>query len=470
MASAQSDSTNELIRPDYYILRAILAMSAVLPLAAQCIVDNPGGSKVNINRPSDAEVPAARFSPIAFVNDALPRWLCFTAGYRVRLESYSAGNFQPGNSDTYLLTRLRVGASIQPTAWSKVYAELQDATAFWKNPPLAPPYQSTWDLRRAYLDLGDIEHSPVSIRVGRQDIALGHLRLVGTSYWRNASHGYDAVMMVLNWNRLRVNAWAASPVVALDNGLSHHQQGNNFHGVYGSLKNLIPSSVLEPYTLWRLSPGFRTEAGKLGRLDEKTIGLRWAGTVSQFDYDHEIAGETGSVGTDRIRAWGWSAIAGYTFQSARLRPRVFVKYDYACGDRNPTDGVRGTFDQLYPNIHDHHGLADQVAWQNLKSVRTGVKASLRSNWVLAGAYNDWWLASARDAFYNASGSVVARDPRGLSGTHIGREYDAQTSFRLNRHLELGGGVGYIRSGDFLIRTNHAHYYTYPYLMLYYNVF
>lgn len=166
---------------------------------------------MNFNRPADADVPAARFSPLARVNHALPGWLCFTADYRARFEGYSAGSFRAGNSDYYLLTRLQLGISIKPASWLKSYVELQDATAFWKDPPLAPPYQSTWDLRRAYLDLGDIEQSRIGFRVGRQDLAFGHLRLVGTAYWRNASRGYDAAMMVLNWNRVRVNAFAASP-------------------------------------------------------------------------------------------------------------------------------------------------------------------------------------------------------------------------------------------------------------------
>ncbi len=451
-------------------IAVLLGAAGAATLAAQCIVDNPGGSKVNINRPTDADVPSAGFSPIALVNQVLPEWLCFSAGYRARLEGYTAGNFQPGNSDAYLLTRFRLGVSIRPAAWFRVYGELQDATAFWKNPPLAPPYQSTWDLRRAYADFGDIEQGRISLRVGRQDLAFGHLRLVGTAYWRNASRGYDAALMVMNWSWLRVNAFASSPVVCLDNGMSHHQQGNNFHGIYMTLKDRIPGSVLEPYVLWRLSPGLKSEENRFSRLDEKTAGLRWAGAASGFDYDAESAAQAGNLGADRIRAWAWSAVAGYTFRSLDLKPRVFFKHDFASGDRNPADGVRGTFDQLYPNIHDHHGLADQVAWQNLKSVRTGARVSLRSNWILAGAYNDWWLASAKDGFYNASGSIVARDPRGLSGTHIGREYDIQTSWRHDRRLELGVGLGYIRSGDFLLRTNHARSYTYPYLMVNYNVY
>lgn len=457
-------------RLSLYIVVILAALPAARPVAAQCIVDNPGGSKANINRPVDADVPSARFSPLSHLNQELPHWLCFTLGYRARFESYSAGNFQTGNSDSYLLTRFRFGMLLTPASWFRVYAELQDADAFWKDPPLAPPYQSTWDLRRAYVDLGDIEQSRIAFRVGRQDLAFGHLRLLGTAYWRNASRGYDAAMGVLNSSWLRMNVFAASQVVAAPSGLCHHQKGNNIHGIYSSLKKLVPHSAVEPYVFWHLQPGVLAEDGSFAKLNERTFGLRWAGTVSRFDFDAETAGQTGNIGADDIRAWAWSAVGGYNFKMFGLTTRVFVKYDFASGDSNPTDGVHGTFDQLYPNIHDHHGLADQIAWQNLKSVRTGVKVSVRGNWVLATAYNGWWLANATDGFYNSSGVIVARDPKGLSGTHVGNEYDVQTSYRLDRNLELGVGGGYIRSGDFLLRTRHARSYTYPYVMVNYNFF
>ena len=215
-----------------FFLAVFALVLRIVPLGAQCIVETPGGSKTDINRPRDADVPAAS-SPISRINDALPDWLCFTAGYRARLEGYDGGGFRD-NSDAYLLTRFRLGVAIKPTAWFRVYAEAQDATAFWKNPPLAPPYQSTWDLRRAYVDLGDIERSPVSFRVGRQDLSFGYARLVGTAYWRNASRGYDAAMMVVNLDWLRTNVFAASPVVMAENGLSHHQPGNNFYFYSGN--------------------------------------------------------------------------------------------------------------------------------------------------------------------------------------------------------------------------------------------
>jgi hypothetical protein len=360
---------------------------------------------------------------------------------------------------------------LKPSSWFRVYAELQDADAFMKNQPLAPPYQETWDLRRAYVDIGNVQEGRFGFRVGRQDLNFADGRLIGTSYWRNASRGYDAVQAVTNWSWISATAFAASQVILYDNGLSHHQPGNNLYGLDGKLNKLVRKGVIEPFVFWRLTPGLKTEEGTLGHLNERTFGARFSGTIlNGWDYDTEGAGQFGNLGVDRVRAWAWMGIAGYTFQNFRLKTRLFGEYDFASGDRKSKDGTHGTFDQLSPNVHDHLGLADQFAWQNLKAVRAGARFWLRRNWTVAPIWNDYWLASATDGFYNSSGTIVARDSKGLSGTHIGEEYDIQTSYRLDRNLEFGVGLGHIVPGEFLIKTKHPASYNYPYIMMSYNFF
>jgi hypothetical protein len=440
-------------------------------LPAQCIVNNPGGSKINPNRPSDADTPEAVFSPLSVINSRLPDWMCFTAGYRTRFEGYSGNNFLPNASDSYLLTRFRFGVFLKPTSWFSVYAELQDADAFMKKQPLSPPYQETWDLRRAYVDLGNIQEGHFGFRVGRQDLNFADGRLVGTSYWRNASRGYDAVQAVTNWSWISATAFAASQVVIFDNGLSHHQPGNNLYGLDGKLNKLVRKGMIEPFVFWRLTPGLKTEEGTPGRLNERTVGARFSGTMlNGWDYDTEAVRQFGNLGVDRVRAWAWMGIGGYTFQNVRCKTRLFGEYDFASGDRKSKDGIHGTFDQLFPNIHDHLGLADQFAWQNLKAIRAGARIWLRRNWTVAPIWNDYWLASATDGFYNSSGTIVSRDAKGLSGTHIGKEYDIQTSYRVDRNLEIGAGLGHILPGDFLIKTGHPASYNYPYILMNYNFF
>ena len=440
-----------------YLFLILTELTAV----SQCIVNNAGGSNINPNRPTDVDTPEAPFSATSALNQRLPDWLCFTLGYRTRLEGYSGGNFEPHSSDSFLLTRFRVGMKVSPRSWFRVYAELQDADAFGKAQPRNPPYQETWDLRRGYLDLGDTQDGHFGLRVGRQDLNFEDGRLVGTSYWRNASKGSDAVVAATNWSRISATAFAASQVIAAYNGFSHHQAGNNLYGLDTRLKRVLPGGLVEPFVFWRLTPNLRTEAGAPARLDEKVIGARLAGTLHRaWDYDTEGALETGHLGTDRVREWAWLGIGGYTINRARYRTRLFAEFDYASG----------TFDPLFPNVHDHLGLADQFAWQNLKAARTGVRVWLRRNWIVAGAWGDYWLADAHHAYYNPMNQIVARDPRGLSGTHIAEEYDIQTSYRVNRDLEFGAGLGHVLPGEFLARTRHPAAYTYPYLMMSYNIF
>jgi len=448
-----------------------LLFLASFSLGAQCIVNNPGGSKVNPNRPSDADTPEAKVSPLSALNHALPQWICFTAGYRTRYEGYSGASFLPGQSDSFLLQRFRFGMYLKPLSWLRVFTETQDTDGFGKTPPLAPPYQETWDLRRAYVDLGDIQEGHFGVRTGRQDLNFGDGLLVGTSYWRNASRGYDAAEAVTNWNWINAAVFAASPVNLLDNGLSHHQAGNNLYGLDAKLGRMIRGASIEPFSFWRVTPRLKTEAGGLGNLSELTIGLRASGTIRQhWDYDTEGAHQSGTLGADRIRASAWMGIAGYTFTPPRFRTRLFAAFDYASGDRNPHDGVRNTFDQLYPNVHDHLGLADQFARQNLKDIRYGARVWLRRDWIVAAGWNDYWLASATDGYYNSSGTIVARDPTGHSGNHISEEYDLQTSYRFDRNLEFGVGIGRVLPGEFLVKTKHPAAYTYPYLMMSYNFF
>ena len=60
---------------------------------------------------------------------------------------------------------------------------------------------------------------------------------------------------------------------------------------------------------------------------------------------------------------------------------------------------------------------------------------------------------------------MVQDTTGKSGTHIGQEYDAYTWYELNRHINVGMGVGHLQSGEFLQKTTRAPNYNYPYFAI-----
>jgi hypothetical protein len=117
---------------------------------------------------------------------------------------------------------------------------------------------------------------------------------------------------------------------------------------------------------------------------------------------------------------------------------------------------------MYPTAHDRFGVADLFGWQNIVAERVGLGIEPHRRWTVTGQYLDLWLANATDGLYNTSGGSIVRDTTGKSGTHIGREADVYTWYELNRHVNVGVGVGHLTGSEFLQKTEKGPNYNYPY--------
>jgi hypothetical protein len=394
------------------------------------------------------------FRPASLLDERLPDWISFGVEERLRFENT--------RGDSYFLLRSRYQLNIQPASWFKLVAQTQDARPLLQKPPYGPPNEVRWDLKLAYAEFGDPEKQWISFRVGRQLINYNNT-IIANSEWRNQARSYDAVVTNIHIDRFRLGIFAASVVNPLISGISHHQEGNNIYGAYGAIEKLAPDSVVEPFVLWRVGPSAKPDTG---RLNEKAYGFRWKGRARKsLDYSFELIGERGSAGRHDINAYGTSFGAGYRLDRAYWHPRLFAQYDYATGDKNPTDGRHGTFDTMYPTAHDRFGITDQFGWQNIRAARAGITLEPRRRWTVTAQYLDFWLASATDALYNTSGGSIARDSTGRSGRHIGEEVDVYTWYEINRHVNLGFGLGHLLPGEFLARTTKGPAYNYPYFAI-----
>lgn len=406
--------------------------------------------------------------PATELNNELPRWISIGWEERLRDEGYSNGSFKKGNDDSYLLLRSRLMLTIAPSTWFRVVTQLQDARPFMQKPPWGPPNLNAWDLKLAYAEFGDPEKHWISLRVGRQLINYNNT-IIANSEWRNQGRSYDAAVANLHYDRYRLGLFAASAVVPQAQGISHHLEGNNINGAYGNVDRILPKSVLEPFVLWRLQqsvPIETTAKVKTGKQDEWAYGFRFKGlVVGNLDYSAEAILERGTDGPNRIDAWGTTDGLAYRFDRLTTKPRFFWQYDYASGDRNPSDGVHGTFDTMYPTAHDRFGISDQFGWQNITSERAGVTIEPRHRFTVTGQWLDFWLASKTDWLYNTSGGTIVHDATGRSGSHIGNEFDGYTWYELNRHVNIGGGFAYLIGGDFLRSTTKGPNYTYPYFAI-----
>lgn len=390
----------------------------------------------------------------------LPPWVQLGGEYRMRVEGFTGGAFRAGNDDAYALNRVRLNLKLQPLEWLKFVFQAQDSRV-WGNSrvPSAPPYKDAMDLRMGYLEVGDPERDQrASLRAGRQELAFGEQRLVGHTSWNNVGRTFDAVRATFRVARVRLDAWASSVVVVRNGEFNRPVTGDNFHGLYASTQKYVPGSTVEAYGLWRVGPA---------ALDFKTIGTRWAGKLpARFDYGVEIAAQTGSRLRQDVRAWAGHWVVGYALPAA-WKPRLVAEYNYASGDKDPRDSRFGTFDSLYPTPHGKYGLADQVGWRNIHDVHFGMETRPRPKWAVNVNVHNWWLASARDALYNAPGNPIVRVADGSAGRYVGKELDFDAACAVSGNILLGAGIGHIFPGEFLKKATPGHGYTAPYVMVVY---
>jgi hypothetical protein len=95
-----------------------------------------------------------------------------------------------------VLSRFRFDVTIQPATWLTFLGETQDSLVFFnRQVPEALPYQNSWDIRQAYVQLGSSAEGWANLVVGRQVLAFGSERLIGSSDWVKAGRTFDAVRL-----------------------------------------------------------------------------------------------------------------------------------------------------------------------------------------------------------------------------------------------------------------------------------
>jgi hypothetical protein len=450
--------------------RALLgaaALAAIVPSIARA--QSPAESKP----PAQSTAPAAQIQqaptpPIPNrVNTILPSWLRVRGEFRERFEGFDGSGFTEGRDDYYALSRVRLNATITPSKSLSFQANVHDARVADKTVgPTTAPLRGPFDLRTGFADVGSAT-APIAFRLGRQELAFGEQRLLGHLAWVNTGRSWDAARVILRSKAFQADVFGASLVRSLPDEFDKSGNGNRLAGVYATTSALLPNGSVEPFVFWRRDVNLRSELAAIGNLSQATIGTRVAGKLpAGLDYGIDMAMQRGSLAQDTVHAW-----AGHWQLRESLRGAGAVKitseYNFASGDSNPTDGTRGTFDQLYPTGHDKLGLSDQVGWRNVHHIREGVEFTPIKATPISVSYHSWWLASRHDALYAASGAAIARVAGGAESTHIGPEVDVQVTRALTPQIQIAAGFAHLFTGAFLEQATPGASYSQPYVMVTY---
>ena len=394
----------------------------------------------------------------------LPEWLTLGSELRLRWEDRRGLRFDPENDDGYLVQRFRINLGVEPSRYFGVFVQGQDSRGWKLDTGRRNNQRNVFDIRQGYVRIGD-EEGLWDVKVGRMRMSLGNERLLGRRNWSNTTPTHDMVKLAVHKGENRVDIFSSSNVIVDDGAFDKHVDGNNYHGVYGSLGSLIPNTRIEPYFTQRTLKRVTGENGFASDADIFTAGTRAQGTtLSGWDFELDYARQFGTFAQDDVRAWVTTLVAGYTFQDRAWKPRLSGEFNYASGDQQRGDGVRGTYDTYFHSFHKHHGIADLLGRKNTRNFKSGFHLKPSSKTVVRLDHLLIWLASRTDSYYRHSGGVLVPGvATGAASTYVGNEFDAQFVYTLSPEYKVGGGYARLFPGAFLDQTTPAADSSFTYL-------
>ncbi len=384
-------------------------------------------------------------------------WLSLGGQVRERLEYYTEYLFgtpgAPKQSDTYLLSRIRLSADLHVSPYFRIFAEGKSSLASSRDllGGNSTSYVDTLDLQNGFLEamipFGD--RMSVTLRGGRQELLFGAQRLVGPSDWggnvRRTFDGGTATIRCRDWTITPF--WAEFVPVAKDE-FNNANPDRQLFGIYAT-------GVLRPVNLDLYWLGVNntpaTFDGTTGREVRHTFGGRIWGKIGATGLDYEAEGniQLGKLGDRDIVAGMFTGILGYTFAVPSLSPRVYIEFDYASGGK--PDGDVNTYNQLYPTGHSFLGYIDYIGRQNIVSPSAGVSLSPIRGLSVSLQQYFFWRASDQDALYDKAGNVV-RPGTTSKATYIGAETDLYATYNVTRHILVYAGYSHFYTGDFISET------------------
>ncbi len=349
-------------------------------------------------------------------------------------DPYSA----PAGLEHDVFTSMRARAHVRADLEKNVSVMLQfQDVRFWggfwggETSTLADFSADNLDIHQAYVDVSSGE-GPITYaaRVGRQEIAFGGHRLIGTVNWTQQARSFDALRLSADGSTVRLDVIGA---LLQDATAAANDDDAYLVGAYAQLRDAGPGT-LDVYGL------FNTRFDRSGAgdpdIEQGTFGARWWGQSGNVRFRAEASYQTGDRAGLDVSAFMFGGRVGTTLADGA--GSITLWYDYLSGDDDATDTDTKVFDTLFATNHKFYGFAD--LFLNIP-VHTGGRG-LQDIAVKSSYRPDPRVNLALDVH-----SFHAAKSNGLSTGHFGEEVDLTLTYTHSRNLRVTSGLSQVFQAD-----------------------
>ena len=292
----------------------------------------------------------------------------------------------------------------------------------------------------------------LTVRAGRQEIAFGSGRLVGTGEGANIPTRFDGADAIFQTPRLRVDAFDTRPTASSGVADGAGQYRQQFWGVYATApKQFGRTNGLDLYYLGFNSRRSLYDSGP-GREERRSAGIRLFGQDGALDYNDEFTYQWGTFQSGEISAFALQTDHGVTQPKWPLSPRLGLRADLITGDKNPRDRDLQAFNPLFV-AYNYFNQAAVAAPINILDIHPTLDLHPAHTVDVLLDWDFYWRESLQDGEYGPIGSGLLVAASGSKAKYIGSIPDVQVTWGADRHITLVAAYSRFFPGEFL-RDNH----------------
>jgi hypothetical protein len=347
----------------------------------------------------------------------------FSGQVRPRFESRTPVG-ESWNSFTSMRVRAALDARLEGNV--RVFVQLQDVRLFGEESNTLSDYRAdNFDLHQGFVELTEVPTLGGTLRVGRQELAMGAQRLVGAVNWAQQGRSFDGLRYTTpSLGGMKVDVFAMK---LQENTSGTQDWESSFAGAYGTLP-LGEDGSLDLYGL--LTTDSRDDHG-----GELTFGGLWKGKAGPIDLRLESSLQTGERNGTDVSAYMVGVRAGAKIHESAT---ATLWYDYLSGDDDPDDDEIGVFNTLFATNHAFYGLADYFLNIPVHTGGLGLKDA---------AVKFSFLLSPKTGLKVDLHNFRSAQKGELSTQSLANELDLTLTYQLSSALTVMSGYSFVQAKD-----------------------
>jgi len=306
------------------------------------------------------------------------------------------------------------------------------------------------DLDLAYVTLKEFLYSPLSLKIGRQELRFGNALIIGSvnTYDAGVLNGvpsdlsirksFDALRATLNYDPLVVDTFYAK----INEGTSQViNDDTDLYGVNVAYDFGTKGAKAEVYLFSKND----SSADKNDKIN--TVGtLLSAQLVENLNTSLEVAYQDGYDRSSSVKrnAWAMQAMADYTFADVSMKPNVGLGYTYLSGDKDSSDSKNKAWNSMYYDQALNNITYAILPFSNLRvaNLKGGLKPM--EDLSLSAVYGYYMLDKKTDTFGGYSMN---------SKKDLGNALDITATYDYTEDVQFGLTAGMFAPGKAFASSN-----------------